>query len=135
MKNYVMVAGGSGITPIYSMIHQLLHVEPTRKITLLYANSNEESIIFKEELLSMAKQFPQFSYSTFVSSKNRIGKDDLVATPDTQYYICGPDTLKEGIAKHLNALHIDPMNIHVEHFADGYTPWFGLMSSKISVQP
>jgi hypothetical protein len=35
--------------------------------------------------------------------------------------------LKEGIVTHLKDLNIDPMKIHVEDFADGYTPWFGLL--------
>jgi ferredoxin-NADP reductase/sterol desaturase/sphingolipid hydroxylase (fatty acid hydroxylase superfamily) len=129
-KNYVMIAGGSGITPLYSMIHQILHFEPNSKVALLYANTNEENIIFKEELDKLAKQYTQFKYIDFISGKNRLSQDDLVAEPNTVYYICGPDSLKEGITAHLKDLKINKSNINVEHFADGYTPWFGLFSNK-----
>jgi ring-1,2-phenylacetyl-CoA epoxidase subunit PaaE len=125
-KNYVMVAGGSGISPLYSMIRQMLQFEPQSKVTLLFANVSEASIPFKKELEHLTKQYPQFKYENFISGKNRIGKNDLNLGSDANYYICGPDALKEGISEHLKALKINKSNIHVEHFADGYTPWFGL---------
>ncbi|MFN6062626.1 MAG: nitric oxide dioxygenase, partial [Bacteroidota bacterium] len=39
-------AGGSGITPLYSMIIQMLQFEPKSKLILLYSNRKVESIIF-----------------------------------------------------------------------------------------
>ncbi len=133
-KRYVMVAGGSGITPLYSMTKQILQFEPKSKITLLYANTGEDSIIFKKELYQLAQQYPQFEYIDFISGKKRISKDDLSIDPNASYYICGPDSLKEGITKHLKDLKISKLNINVEHFADGFTPWFGLLKvQKINV--
>jgi ring-1,2-phenylacetyl-CoA epoxidase subunit PaaE len=129
-NNFIMVAGGSGITPLFSMIKQILQFEPNSKVSLLYANTKEENIIFKEELHKLEQQYPLFKYTHFISGKNRISKDDLVAEPNTLYYICGPDALKEGIGSQLKDLKINKSNIHIEHFADGYTPWFGLLSSK-----
>jgi ring-1,2-phenylacetyl-CoA epoxidase subunit PaaE len=125
-NHYVMVAGGSGITPLYSMINQMLRFEPQSKVTLLFANSSAENVLFKKELSQLAQLFPQFSYNDFISNSKRIGKDDLNISPNASYYICGPDSLKEGLLKHLKDLKISKSNIHVEHFADGYTPWFGL---------
>jgi len=49
-QNYVLFAGGSGITPIYSIITSVLEKEPKSTILLVYANRNEKSIIFKNEL-------------------------------------------------------------------------------------
>lgn len=129
-KNYIMVAGGSGITPLYSMIKQILHFEPKSKVTLLYANTREENILFKEELNQLAQQNSHFKYENFISGKKRIGKEDLSIDPNTCYYICGPDSLKEGITQHLKDLKISKSNINVEHFADGYTPWFGLLKQR-----
>jgi ring-1,2-phenylacetyl-CoA epoxidase subunit PaaE len=125
-NHYVMVAGGSGITPLYSMIHQMLRFEPKSKVTLLFANSSAENILFKKELNQLAQLYPSFSYNDFISGNKRISKDDLNINAKASYYICGPDSLKEGIVKHLKDLKINKDNIHVEHFADGYTPWFGL---------
>jgi ring-1,2-phenylacetyl-CoA epoxidase subunit PaaE len=125
-NHYVMVAGGSGITPLYSMIMQMLQFEPNSKVTLLYTNRKEENTVFKEELKQLANQYTQFEYIEFVSSLKRIGKNDLNYGNNAYYYICGPDSLKDGITHHLDNLKISKSNINIEHFADGYTPWFGL---------
>lgn len=129
-KHYVMVAGGSGITPLYSMIIQMLQFEPKSKVTLLYANRKEENIIFKKELNQLVHQYSQFEYKDFISGNKRISKNDLNNDSDTYYYICGPDSLKDGITRHLKDLKISKSNINIEHFADGYIPWFGLLKGR-----
>lgn len=128
-NHYVMVAGGSGITPLYSMIQQMLRFEPLSQVTLLYANKNEEIPIFKEELTQLAKAYPQFTYIDFISGKKRIGKADLNQNPNGIYYICGPESLTEGISAHLKGLKISKSNINIEHFADGFVPWFGVINA------
>jgi ring-1,2-phenylacetyl-CoA epoxidase subunit PaaE len=127
-KSYIMVAGGSGITPLYSMLRQILQFEPLATVTLLFANTNEDRIIFKKELDELAQSYPQFKYTDFVSGKKRIGKADLNPAPDANYYICGTDSLKDAVFLYLKQLNVSKSNIHVEHFADGYTPWFGLLN-------
>jgi ring-1,2-phenylacetyl-CoA epoxidase subunit PaaE len=126
VNQYVMVAGGSGITPLYSMIIQMIQFEPKSKVTLLYANRNEENIIFKKELHQLVNLYPQFEYIDFVSGNKRIEKKDLAKAPNTQYFICGPDALKDGISQKLHELNVSKEHIHIEHFADGYKPWFGI---------
>lgn len=122
----VLVAGGSGITPLFSMLNQILQFEPKSKVTLLYTNKREENIIFKKELNQLSDQNPQFEYINFISGNKRIGKNDLIKGNNANYFICGPDSLKNGIAKDLKNLNISKSNIHIEHYADGYKPWFGL---------
>lgn len=125
-NHYVLVAGGSGITPLFSMLNQMLQFEPKSKVTLLYTNKREENIIFKKELNQLSDHNPQFEYINFISGNKRIGKNDLIKGNNAHYFICGPDSLKNGIAKDLKNLNISKSNIHIEHYADGYKPWFGL---------
>jgi ring-1,2-phenylacetyl-CoA epoxidase subunit PaaE len=125
-NHYVLVAGGSGITPLYSMMLQMLHFEPKSKVTLLYANRIEENIVFKKELDQLAQHYPQFEYRNFISGRNRIEKSDLNLGNNAHYYLCGPDSLKEGISQALKELNVSKSTIYIEHFADGYKPWFGL---------
>jgi ring-1,2-phenylacetyl-CoA epoxidase subunit PaaE len=129
-KQYIMIAGGSGITPLFSMINQILKFEPNSKVSLLYANSNEDNIVFKNELNTLSQQYVQFHYTNFISGKKRISKDDLIMSQDAHYYICGPSSLKESVVSMLHDLKINKSNINIEHFADGYLPWFGLFKSK-----
>lgn len=50
VQDHYFIAGGSGITPIMSMVTTLLEEEPLSTIYLLYSNRNEDSIIFKSQL-------------------------------------------------------------------------------------
>jgi len=49
-KHYLCLAGGSGITPILSIIKTTLAREPNSQITLIYCNSSIQSVMFREEL-------------------------------------------------------------------------------------
>jgi ring-1,2-phenylacetyl-CoA epoxidase subunit PaaE len=126
-KKYVMIAGGSGITPLYSMIRQLLHFEPKSSVTLLYANKFIDNITFKNDLDNLANTNVNFNYYDFISGKKRISIEDLKNHANAEFYICGPDALKEGIVSYLEELKIEKSKINIEHYADGYVPWFGLL--------
>lgn len=56
--HYVLIGGGSGITPLMSIIKTVLAHEPQSKVTLLYGNRNIDSIIFKSALDAMAAASP-----------------------------------------------------------------------------
>jgi ring-1,2-phenylacetyl-CoA epoxidase subunit PaaE len=58
-KHYVLFAGGSGITPMLSILKSVLYIEKQSKITLVYANRNEESVIFKNEIDKLSEQYNQ----------------------------------------------------------------------------
>src|SRR5690554_3094584 len=49
-KHYVLIGGGSGITPLMSIIRTVLEQEPSSKLTLFYANRDAQSIMFKAVL-------------------------------------------------------------------------------------
>ena len=49
-KQYILFAGGSGITPIFSILKSILNEEPNSKVCLFYGNKNKESIIFNSQL-------------------------------------------------------------------------------------
>jgi len=49
-RRYLGFAGGSGITPVLSIIKTVLRREPKSRFTLVYANRQISSIMFREEL-------------------------------------------------------------------------------------
>jgi ring-1,2-phenylacetyl-CoA epoxidase subunit PaaE len=49
-KNYILFAVGSGITPILSLIKTTLKAEPLALMTLVFANRNLNSVMFREDL-------------------------------------------------------------------------------------
>ena len=49
-KHYVLFGGGSGITPLRSILKSVLTQEPNSRVTLIYANRNPESVIFNDDI-------------------------------------------------------------------------------------
>ena len=56
-QHYILFGGGSGITPLFSIVKTALHGSKNAKVSLFYANYNSESVIFKNELEQLKKDF------------------------------------------------------------------------------
>lgn len=69
VRDHYFFAAGSGITPIMSMIATLLEKEPLSTIYLLYANRNENSIIFKETLEQLSENHKGQFHLTHILSQ------------------------------------------------------------------
>jgi ferredoxin-NADP reductase/sterol desaturase/sphingolipid hydroxylase (fatty acid hydroxylase superfamily) len=130
-KHYVMIAGGSGITPIYSTIGTILKFEPKSKITLLYANRTSNSIIFKEQFEKWAKEFStQIEVKHFLSEEEnpknatkgyitRISIEEILNKYDKNkldFYLCGPEMMTNKLLEDLVYLGMAKENIHHELF-------------------
>lgn len=56
-RHYIGFAGGSGITPIISIVKTVLEEEPLSHFTLVYGNRSTSSIMFREELAELKSQY------------------------------------------------------------------------------
>ena len=56
-RHYLGFAGGSGITPVLSILRTVLRREPLSKFTLVYANRAVNTIMFREELEDLKNQY------------------------------------------------------------------------------
>jgi len=73
-RDIFLIGGGSGITPLFSLLKYLLHNEPQSHLTLIDANRNEDHMIFREQLVELARSFPnQLRVLAFLSDP----KEDL----------------------------------------------------------
>lgn len=54
---YYMFAGGSGITPMMSLLKTIIEDEPKSSCSLFYGNSDEDHIIFKNELEAIEQKY------------------------------------------------------------------------------
>jgi len=132
-KKYVFFAGGSGITPIYSIIKSILSIEKNSEITLLYANREKESIIFADELSVMEKDFESFNlfhilentenYNSAFKGMVSTGRIDSLLSQmsvgdlnNCEFYTCGPGQMMSGIKEGLMMLGVKSNKIHSESF-------------------
>lgn len=132
-RHLVLFAAGSGITPMISMAKSVLKMEPLSRITLVYGNRSEGSIIFRdkiEELESTYKDKFKVHYiltrpsDLWVGQVGRISqgisirfmKDSYTDFTKDQFYLCGPESMMEDIIKGLNIYDVSKSQIHRENF-------------------
>lgn len=133
-RQYVLFAGGSGITPMFSIVKSILTEEKQSKVLLIYANQNMESIIFHEEIQALELEYPEnFAVEHIVSalqaSENNyhnglinasllikiFAKHQLDFSHHT-YMICGPSGYMEKSKELLKDQGISREQIKIEVF-------------------
>lgn len=123
----VLFGGGSGITPVFSILKSAL-LNSTRPITLVYANRDEASVIFKEELRQLSKAYPERLevFHQLDSVQGFLSADQvrqLVRHRRAgEYFICGPGPFMDTVETVLLALGEKPEDIHVERFVSPPDP-------------
>ena len=131
-RHVLCIAGGSGITPILSIVKTLLADAQGGRVTLLYGNRNAASTMFKEELedlknrhLTRLALHPVFSREQVDSPLNsgRLDRDKvaaflrLVGVPTVdEVFVCGPHAFNDEAEAALREAGIAPERIHIERF-------------------
>ena len=132
-KNYLFIAAGSGITPVFSIIQTILEAEPSCHVTLVYGNKNRSSIIFKDALDALKNKYiDRFQLIHILSREKtdavihygRIDNNKLIELIKLiglrqidEFFICGPEQMIHNTKAFLIAQHIDAKKIHIELFA------------------
>lgn len=119
VTHFGMVAGGTGITPMYQIINAIANnPEDNTKVELLYGNQTEEDILLRAELDELATKYPnQFKIHYFLDKPPQVWEgftgyitfDYLnkllpAAAPKTQILICGPPPMVNNAKKHAHTL-------------------------------
>lgn len=132
-KHYVLFAGGSGITPVISILKSVLVAEPHSTVTLFYGNRNENSVIFKERLYQLAQQFSErlkvvYIYDTPLQPQQYSGyvvkdmalrllrENTNLQFQNAEFFICGPTPMMKEVESALGILGIPKEKIHIEYF-------------------
>jgi 3-ketosteroid 9alpha-monooxygenase subunit B len=114
-------AGGSGITPVISLIKSALRTS-RRSSTLVYANRDDRSVIFRRGLDDLATAHPATlavhhaldSEGGFFSQGAALRH--IRALANAEVYICGPTAFMDTVEQALTGAGIDRRRIHVERF-------------------
>lgn len=132
-RHIVLFAAGSGVTPLMSIAKSVLKMESDSRITLVYGNRSEESIIFKQQISELeAKYGSRFNVQllltrpsdTWVGHKGRISQGvaiRLLKETDTdftkdEFYLCGPVGMMEDVIAGLSIYNVAKERIHKENF-------------------
>jgi 3-ketosteroid 9alpha-monooxygenase subunit B len=122
-----LFAGGSGITPCISLVKTAL-VTTRRRLRLIYANRDERSIIFADELRELAGRYPD-RLQVVHSLDDRDGFLNLkrvehyaVDSLEGDFYLCGPSVFMDLVERALAALHVPGEQVHIERFVSPPDP-------------
>lgn len=132
-RHHVGIAGGSGITPILSIMKTVLSRELQSRFTLIYGNRMLRSTMFKEELedlknrymtrLSLQHVFSDEPTDAPINSglmnREKIGEflATVVPAPTIDHaYVCGPFQMNDEAEAALLAAGVPAERIHIERF-------------------
>ncbi|XP_050244969.1 NADH--cytochrome b5 reductase 1 [Quercus robur] len=119
VRAFGMIAGGSGITPMFQVARAILeNPKDKTKVHLIYANVTYEDILLKEELDGLASNYPDRFKVYYVLnqppeewrgglgfvSKEMIQTHCPAPAPDIRILRCGPPPMNKAMAAHLEAL-------------------------------
>jgi ring-1,2-phenylacetyl-CoA epoxidase subunit PaaE len=133
-RHLIGIAGGSGITPVMSLIKSTLKYEPKSRFTLLYGNRDSSSVIFLEALAGLKdKYLDRFEVYHFLDaeeqdielfngmlSRERLEEVIPALVPDAaevdDWFICGPGPMMDAAEGTLLDRNIPKERIHIERF-------------------
>ncbi|CAN5844500.1 phenylacetate-CoA oxygenase/reductase subunit PaaK [soil metagenome] len=137
-RHYLGIAGGSGITPILSIMKTVLAREPHSRFTLIYGNRRQKSTMFKEELEDLKNRYLTRLVLHMVLSqeqmdvplnggrlsREKIGEffgglrsPGLIAPGQIDHaFICGPHGVNDEAEAALLAAGVPAERIHIERF-------------------
>jgi ring-1,2-phenylacetyl-CoA epoxidase subunit PaaE len=136
-RHLVLFAGGSGITPMMSIIKSTLTKEPESIVSLIYCNRNIDSIIFRDELARWETKFEGRLHVIHILDEapmNWQGYSGLLnpemlkklferipswGITKTTYLMCGPEGMMKNVESLLGQHQIPKEKVFKESFVQG----------------
>ncbi len=129
-RELVFIAGGIGITPLMSMLRHIRATHAELTVTLLYANTSESDIVFRDELAAMERDGAAGLKVVHVLNKpsdewkgerGRLDEEKIkrCAGPELArcaFYLCAPPDLMDQTIRTLRKANVPAARIHFERF-------------------
>ena len=129
----VAIVAGSGVTPVMSLFSTALAEEKASRSTLIFGNRRTSSIMFRQELEDLLKEYGDRFRVIHVLSREDTGVELFNGRLDSQrleriletmvpvrsvdqWYLCGPSGLVGGARALLADLGVDPRHVNHEEF-------------------
>src|SRR6202789_2187283 len=106
---HVLIAAGSGITPMLSIAASVLAASDQSAVTLLYGNRRSDTVMFADEVADLKDAYP---------ARMRI----VHVTGTDHWWLCGPLGLTGAATEVLHERGVDPARVHRELFWAGDEP-------------
>lgn len=136
-RELVAFAGGSGITPVFSLLRSAL-AATTRRVRLFYANRARDSVIFAGQLAALRDHYPNR-----FTMEHHLDDDSGVVAPrhlesvvagaeDADFYVCGPGPFMDTVEATLMAAGVPPHRVYLERFEVAAAPASGDVGDAVT---
>lgn len=132
-ENIVALAGGSGITPFYSMAGAILDGTIDANLTILYGSRTHDNILLGDELQKIADQTSKVKLVNILSDEDVTGYEHGFITkelikkyaPAGNYsiFISGPSVMYQFAMKEVDQLHLAPGRVRHELNGNNASPY------------
>ncbi|SEI81034.1 ring-1,2-phenylacetyl-CoA epoxidase subunit PaaE [Dyadobacter koreensis] len=133
-RDVVLIGAGSGITPLFSILKQTLSADTKSQVTLLYANRNEKTTLFMDQISYWQRRYPDRLQVMHIHSQpsdewngirgriNNTRLEQMVSNAlvhdrnKVKFFICGPFELMRSAEITLHFMHFQRDQIRRENF-------------------
>lgn len=123
----LLLAGGTGLAPILSMLRKLHDDDSPRKAHLIYGVSTDTDLVALDDIEYFARELPGLTWDHCVSDPNSSAtnkgyvmsliRDQHLYDGDVAVYLCGPPPMVESVRSHISEAGIEPTGFYYEKFA------------------
>ena len=140
----LMLVGGSGITPIMSILRTMDRRGSIPDVVLAYSATSEDDMMFVHELRVLALRYASFTfYERFTNADGMLTADQLdTVCPDwkeREAWACGPGPMLDAFSEHFEAegrldhLHVERFTLNLASGGEGGTVTFGVGGPTVEV--
>jgi ferredoxin-NADP reductase len=128
LEPLVLISAGSGVTPMMSILRELVHRGLERSCTFLHGARTEADILFSQECRRLAAENAWLKYAVTLSQpgvgwSETVGRlsHEFVVTHATEllssrFFLCGPNDFMDALRESLIAAGVPATQIHTEQF-------------------
>jgi len=126
-RRLLLLAGGTGLSPLLSILEKMVTDEVSQPVHLVYGVSNDIDLVGLELLEAYAEKLPNFTYNYCVSNPETVHEnigyvtgfieDEHLADGDVDVYLCGPPAMVNAVEGWFTEEGITPANFYFERFA------------------
>jgi ring-1,2-phenylacetyl-CoA epoxidase subunit PaaE len=132
-SRHVLVAAGSGITPMISIVASVLAGNDASEVALVYGNRRSDTVMFADELADLKDRYPSRFQLLHVLSREQRESDVLSGRLDAErfgrlldllppldqvdhWWLCGPHPMVETVRAELRSRGVPAERLHRELF-------------------
>ncbi|GAA3685763.1 hypothetical protein GCM10022237_50260 [Nocardioides ginsengisoli] len=141
----LLLAGGTGLAPILSMLRRMRADGSTRAAHLVYGVSTDEDLVALDQIADVAADLPGLTWDHCVSDPASTALNKGYVTGlirpehlydgDVAVYLCGPPPMVEAVRTHVADAGIEPTGFYYEKFALAVPESAGVVAAPVGADP